>query len=240
MILSLSYPTFIQHTTLFLGFITTMIGYANRNKFWELKLLYLYPFASFIQIAVCILLPLTNISDELYSNSPYISMNLFLLVEFLLIYHFYSRIFKSGTVKKILLATTIVYSITAFFYWLHGDNLLNEPANFHFTTQAFIILFPGLLYIVRLIKRPLNYKLTIFPAFWVVSGIMFYFSCTLPLFIIEDLTTDEPKNESLSNPELYSINEISYCVLFFTIIKAYLCPKVETYHIESRFDTFNR
>jgi hypothetical protein len=61
--------------------------------------------------------------------------------------------------------------------------------------------------------------------FWISLAVIFYFSCTIPLFLLNDFVYNKKGIKDLT---IYSINNISYSIMFLLIAKAYLCPAKNT------------
>ena len=198
--------------------VTITIGYKSRYKFPELKFLYLYPLASFIQLIIAFCLDATG--SDIRSIFERISTNIFLLIEFVLIFNFFWKILKLRLTKNIMTVIAGFYFITLSIFWGLLKGILTFPTNF-FLIQAFCIIILGYSYFYELFKTPLASNLLNEPPFWVVIGLVSYFECTLPLFFMKDFIID--KMGIIRELDLYAINFFCYGIMFMLITKAYLC-----------------
>jgi len=199
------------------------VGYLNRRKFEALKLFFNYPLASLVQVAIAVFLPFF-IKGKTYGIINGAAANIFMLIEFIMIYSFFKQVFQSKKSQFILRIITAIYLLDILIEWLVLQHFYNFPANL-FTLQAICILVPGFYYVFDIFKdhtRPNPIKDY---SFWVSLSIIFYFSCTLPLFLLKDFAYN--KKGVITEASLYSINFICYGVMFLLITKAYLCPKKE-------------
>lgn len=216
-----NFPTYYctEYLMLFTCLFCFVIGIAKKNKFSELRRLHFYPLSSCIQIASHNIIYKLNFDIPFEDKINLVLIHFFTVVEIIVIYNFYSQIFKSKKIRKImwfLPAGLLTLIIT---YWLLPSKLF-IPAFDIFFGEAVCILIPEFYYFIELFKYPLVDHLKNEPVFWVITGIIFYFSTTLPLFSFKDLIQGIG---SMNEPEVYSINFICYSILFLMITKAYLC-----------------
>ena len=150
------------------------------------------------------------------------SGNIFLLLEFIIIYNYFLQILKNKKIKKTLYAISILYIFGIAFMWIYKKSF-NKEADIFFIFQAICILYPALFYFFEFLRTPSKIELTREPSFWLTTGILLYFGCTLPLFLLKDII-DFSKDFERS---IFSINFLCYGLLYLFIIKAYLCKKTE-------------
>lgn len=205
--------------------IAVCIGLFNKNKFPALKIFYLYPLASLLQIIIAVFFPLFDISVKEYNHTTNIAANIFMTIEFLLIYNFFRKVLQSKTIQLIMNVMTAAYLLIILVNWIIFKYFFYFPG-YIFTLQAIFLLIPGLYYFFELFKYPVFPDLLKEFSFWVSLGIVFYFSCTLPIFLLKDWAYR--KTGVINETSVYSINFICYGFLFLFIAKAYLCPKRDT------------
>ncbi len=222
---SKSYANIALLFTFLCSILAMITGYKYHNKFTELKFFYLYPLSSFLQITLCTLGILLKANTKVIDELTAVSTNIFLLIEFLLIYNFFRQVLKSKIAKQILQIVTLLYIVTLFLYWTWGNSFFIFPVHM-FILEAFCVLTPGFFYFSELIKYPTTNSMLREPSFWISTGIIFYYACTLPIFLSKDFMYDE--NGIINEKNLYTINFICYGILFLLITKAYLCPKRDT------------
>lgn len=149
-----------------------------------------------------------------------VALNVYTLLEFTLIYLF---ILQSISRRKILFVIKILYTsyllvVVGFWAISPGRLALNFPHLF--ALEGMIITIFCLLYFYEFIKSNSFEDIQKNSHFISISGILFYFSTTVPYYFSAfSLLQISP---SFSNT--YScINYCLYTILFLTFIKAYLC-----------------
>ena len=196
--------------------ILIVYGIVNYKKLAGLRLFIIYALASLIQL----LLVITTISlgkfDE-YQNTLLIqSINYFVLLDFILLYFFLYKLLTSKKVRmgmKISFFTFILFILYSFFL---KDEIFKHP-NIISLIEAFLIIIPVLFYINQcLINLPFK-RLSDNPEFWVIVGVLFLFSTITPLFLVN---TFFPQ---MLYGSIYTLNYVSYTLLFICILYAFIC-----------------
>jgi hypothetical protein len=198
-----------------------IVGIQNKMKITEMRFMVYYSAASFIE---------TFSSPIIIYESPRLkaigvqnmSGNIFLLLEFVIIYNYFLQILENKRIKKTLLVIAIIYILGLVFMWIFKNSFNKEPDIF-FVFQAICILYPALFYFFELLKTPSKVELKHESKFWLTTGILLYFGCTLPLFLLKDIIEFSINFER----RIFSINFLCYGLLYLFIIKAYLCKKIE-------------
>jgi hypothetical protein len=205
--------------------VATVTGYNHKNKFSELKLFYLYPFATFIQFFLIAAFTYLDAGQKILDYISIDGAKFFILIEFSMIYYFFWQVLISIFIKRLLLAITFLYIISTFYSSFTENYFFALPISLY-NIQAICILIPSLVHLFELFKILPTRNLFDNPSFWITIGIVFYFYCTLPLFLMLDFAFN--KNAYFTNLNIYSINFICYGILYLLTIKAYLCPKRDT------------
>jgi len=205
--------------------LAAIVGYLNRKKHTDLRSLYFYPLASFIQSISYYVIIAFSITSRIRNDVMYITCNLFLIIELYLIYHFFLKALASRPAKKLLYSIEVIYIVLICLYWAIYSTFLSIPTTLYII-QAFCILIPALLYFLELFKWPQAGSLLKIPSFWIATGVIVYFAGTLPLFVMRDFIFG--RNRFIKEPTIYLINFIAYSIMFLFIAKAYLCPKRDT------------
>jgi len=201
--------------------IAVCIGYLNRSRFAALKFFYIYPLASLMQIAIAVFLPFF-IRVKTYNHVNIAAANIFLVIELILIFDYFKKILQSKNIQFIIHIITAIYFLVIFIEWFVLGNFNKFPVHL-FTLQAICILVPGFYYLFDIFKGHTIPNLLKEFSFWVSIGTVFYFSCTIPLFLLKDFAYKA--NGGIIETNVYSINFICYGVMFLFIAKAYVCPK---------------
>jgi len=204
--------------------VAGIIGYINRRKHSYLKGIYLYPLASLVHTILFYISAHFHVIWKIKRVMLYLSEDIFLFIEFFIIYYFFLKTLKIQSVRKLLFLIEVVYILIVFCFWLTFKSFFKLALSLY-TLQAFFILVPVTTYYFELIKWPPHDKLSQIPSFWVATGITVYFACTTPLFLLKDFVFS---GEYLKEQNLYLINFIAYGVMFLFIAKAYSCPKKGT------------
>ena len=103
---------------------------------------------------------------------------------------------------------------------------------FHFSEEVLYVTFSAL-YTISLIIVSLFYFYELFhknelvqvknlPPFWAIVAILFYASCSFPIFLFQIFLFKKMPEYYNS---IFSINYFLYCLLYLLFIKAYLCKK---------------
>ena len=206
----------------FSAFSSLVIGYKHRKKYYPLKNFYLYPLSSLLQFATFYITTSFNLDITHETNIISASIYIFLLSEFILVYQFFLRLFVLPSLKKSFFFLRIGFGIIFILYWPLVNNNFLSPTEFY-ALEAIYILIPAFIYLNHFLKNPIIPDLTNEPSFWITIGLIFYFSCTLPIFLLKDFVFSV--DGFIYESELFSINYICYGCLFLLITKAYLCKK---------------
>ena len=207
------------------SFVAAITGYFHRNRFYALRKFYFYPLLSLAQITVFYFIEIFKVRLQTKNNVIVFTANLFLLAEFFLIYSFFLNTLKTKAIKILLHAIQVIYSLAVAFIWLISSSIFKFSGEL-LIIQSFCILIPVLIYFYELFKWPTVNNLLTLPSFWISTGIVVYFACTLPLFLMKDFVFN--KSGYLKEVDLYLINFVAYGIMFLLFIKAYLCPKRDT------------
>jgi len=209
------------------------VSYRHRNKFVELKYFHLYPIASLSQgIFACVTVAfLDGNSAWEYSR---ISIIVFVFLEAMLLYNFFSNVIKVNSLKfilKVLFVGFLLYSIGVF---VLTNSFLNS--GMIITGETCVVILSVCLYFIQLFRIPTSHDIIEEPAFWINIGILFVFSCTLPAMTLSFFG----QALILSDSYFFIINFVGYSVLFLFIIRGYLCRKEEVISVRRKFGFFSR
>jgi hypothetical protein len=194
---------------------TTIISYANRKKFPELKYFHFYPLAALLQ-TVFSLASIALVDNYKYKvMQP--SVSVFIAIEFLLIYLFAFKTVLAKRERKFLKFPFFSFLIYLILMWSFG-NTFHQYYKVYFI-QSVILLLPPIVYFYQIFRLPAFGSQISQPAFWIHIGILFFFSSTIPLFILETYS----RHFIVHNQYLFSISYVAYGIFFLLICKAYLC-----------------
>ena len=196
------------------AFVAFLIGFKHRKKFLELRFLFFYATASILQIFSLYYAILFHPKSTIKLER--ITVNLFILIEFAILFHFFNSVILFLPLKKILRAIFMGFFIYVTLLWSLTNSFYDFPARLYLPESLCILTF-CFLYLLQLFILPPRLHITSNPAFWVTVGCLFYFSCTIPLFFLDALIPLPLYHQ------FYSINYLAYALLFVFIAKSFFC-----------------
>ncbi len=197
-----------------------LVSYQRKSKFKELKYFHLYPIASLTQV-IFSLVVVGCLDGNMESKYMYVSVEVFLFLEVLLIYNFFSNVIRLNSHKLILKVFFIAFLIYSIGVLVFTGTIFNSGKII--TAETCVVILSVCLYFIELFKLPPTLHIIEQPAFWINIGILFLFSCTLPSVVLMFLVD----TYILSDSYFYFINFLGYSVLFLLMIRGYLCKEKE-------------
>jgi len=199
-----------------------IIGLAQHKKHKELSHLYIYALASFIQNTIGeILIKRKIFAFYFTAKFGILAMHVFLLIEFACIYYFFFKTeIISGTARKMLFLLLICF-LCFYIREILAPNFFRQVGDFYFLDSCFILI-PCFVYLIQLFAKPPTLNLLNEPSFWFNSGILIFFTLTLPVFFMINYFRSDSMLAAID-----MINFIGYSIIFLFLIRAYLCkPKI--------------
>lgn len=148
------------------------------------------------------------------------------IVEVLVYYQFFIRLFNNSTIQYYLLQIRKIYLllvIVCLVGWLlKNDYLLNYITKLTEVIGLIFLLAPTLFYYRYLLNNTATYSVFDRPSFWIVTGIFFYALASIPLLLIARYITRETEMGRIIVTALYYT---PYIVHFILLTKAFLCRK---------------
>lgn len=145
--------------------------------------------------------------------------NFFTVFEFCFYLWIISFIINNKRMKKILKTVLLFYTLASTVNII----FIQKMKAFHTITYALgclLIVIFCFYYFFELFKLPKAVKLINNPAFWICSGLLFFYCCGFPLY---GLTNYLSRISSLFIPNFYSIIIILNCFLYTLFTIAFLC-----------------
>jgi hypothetical protein len=183
--------------------------------------LYLKLFPPFLLISIAVELAGMYYSDIGQANT--LQYNFFSVFEFCFYLFVLSQVISKGKVKRTVWVTMGLYALAA------TINILFIQGKYVFHTNTYavgclLIVAFCIYYFLELFRLPKSVKLQKNPAFWICSGLLFYFCCGFPLFgLINYLVT---VSELLKN-NFFTIVTILNIFLYSLFTIGFLC-RIET------------
>jgi hypothetical protein len=201
------------------AFVTLIISTVHRKKFCELKIMPIYPFSSLLQCGIFYMWVLYDKEENWWVGRT--SVSLFILIEFLIFLKYFNTIILIASLKRKIKIIAFIFMLYLVSMWLFTDSFYKNASNL-FLPESLCILCFCFMYFFQIFKLPPELYLLNSPSFWVTTGCLFYFSCTIPLFFSYQLLDIWSDYYTLS-----SINYLAYSILFLFISKAFLCNPVQ-------------
>jgi hypothetical protein len=151
-----------------------------------------------------------------------ISLNTFLVIEFVLFTNFILQVLLSRTRRIITRVLAGIFLLILLDAWaLPHDHMFFflKMISELFVLESLFLIIPCLFYFYELFKFPKLLPLKKDPNLWVVTGILFLSVASLPLFLVIVLLLKMNGNFEL----VYSLNYLLYILLFALLILASLC-----------------
>jgi len=151
--------------------------------------------------------------------------NFFTAFEFLFYFWVISLVINNINMKRIIRTTAILY----FFIAVINTLFIQKMKTFHTITYSLgcllVVLF-CIYYFLELFRIPQSVKLKNNPAFWICSGLLFFYCCGFPLYGLINYWSDISKLVVRNFGEIVTILNI-FLYTLFTI--AFLCIRTPKY-----------
>jgi hypothetical protein len=173
---------------------------------------------------------LTLIAEVYGSYLSYSSQNNLYLYNFFTIFEFcfyliiLLMIIENKKIRKIIIISCVFYPLISVLnvFFFQG------PESFHSITHALGCLLVSsfcIYYFLELFRQPKSIKLTRSPAFWICSGLLFFYCCSFPLFGLLNIWATVPIVIDHFTQIVAILNVFLYTL--FTI--AFLCIRTRKY-----------
>lgn len=176
---------------------------------------------------ICPLIALFSSINSIYSlffpayhmGFMYTVQSFFFVLDFIFWYAFFNRILnnQNETKKlKILLFATLILVVYLIFFSSAGRQNLHVLALTVTCKAIFCLLF-----FHNLIKNLIYKNITKEPAFWIVTGLFFYSSLSLPFYGLHSYI--KMHFSLIISSNIFSVSNMLIIVMHFSFIKAYTC-----------------
>ena len=156
--------------------------------------------------------------------------NFFTVFEFCFYLWVISLILSNYKTKKIIRAIIVIYAFSA----ITNILFIQKMKMFHTVTYSLgclLIVSFCIYYFLELFRLPKSVKLKNDPAFWICSGLLFYYCCGFPLFGLINFVNGLP---SLIIKNFQTIVTIMNIFLYSLFTIAFLCRiKIRKYTLSS-------
>jgi hypothetical protein len=205
-------PTPLYFYFIVISFLAGITVYFRKNMPLYLKILPAFLFLTIIVEFVGVWASNhTGTSTKLYNF--YIAFNfsfyLFLLRE----------IISNPKLKKANLITIIIYAVYAIinFFYIQGPDVWNSMS---YSLGCLLVVAFCIYFFLELFRKPKLTKLTSEPAFWIVSGLLFFYACSFPFLGLNNLVQHTPLGTRMTLNTILTVLNILLYILFSI---AFLC-----------------
>ncbi|MBB6003329.1 hypothetical protein HNP25_001985 [Arcicella rosea] len=173
----MTFPDILAYVSSLGVFFPLIIAIIRRENFTlELKLMFVY-------IIVSTLTEIIATFWARYLHSPnHFMLNIFSVVECLLLVLMYREVFINKLVKRITLITISVFTFFAIFNFTETSNFVKFNSLIN-SIACIIIIICVFIYFFQLLQTLTVQKLSVTPMFWISVACLLYFSGTLFLFL---------------------------------------------------------
>jgi len=203
-----------------LNLIFIIASVINFRKLTTLKILLPYAILSLLQSIIGVYLnsyvPYSLKVEKILEST----INIFMLMEFILFYAYIISIFKNRQkVRRVLIVVLIIYTIAIFWNWYFTDSFRQAPSSFTII-ESYLIIIACLFYYLDLFQNSIPIPMSDNPQFWTITGMLLLFAFLTPLTLqLDNVYTNFLP---IYNP-LYSLNFVGYSLLFIFLIISLRC-----------------
>ncbi len=218
--------TYYSELFLLICLLTTLfVSIKYRKVIPELKYLSAYLFAFIILFSstdldiLFRLQPHNVVSFALWSQDFAVSV-----IEFFVFSNYLSSIYSNRTTQskyRTISKTVSILFIILFAYSTYS-HIWNHywPLHLVYCLESIILIIGCITYFHQIYMHPPQHRLKSSSHFWIVTGLVFYLICTIPITIASPYLVEKQHTLYLN---LFSLIYIFYIILFSTIIRAFLC-----------------
>jgi hypothetical protein len=201
---------------LFIFFIQLSLLASLTIYFQDKKDIYLRLFPLFLLVTDIVEI-LGNYVASHHGNTTAI-YNPFEIFEFCFYFFMLMRIIQNKRAKKIVLGLSLLYLLFALYNVLFGQKEIFNSMSY--TAGALLTVAICIYYFFELFQYPQSVNLLRQPAFWICSGLLFFYSCTFPIFGLANFFGEAPR-VIINNVE--AIINIINVFLYSSFTIAFLC-----------------
>lgn len=145
--------------------------------------------------------------------------NLYLVFNFCFYLFVLREIISNRIFKRLELIANISYGALVLFNLFYYQKL-NTWNSMSFSLGCLLIVAFCIYYFLELFKNPKSTKLTKEPAFWIVSGLLFFYCCSFPFLGLNNVVANAPE---VVRRNLGNILTLLNCLLYLIFSIAFLC-----------------
>jgi hypothetical protein len=199
---------YIQFIFVIMSFLASLTSYVQPRAN-----IYLRSFSFFLFLTMVVEI----IAHYIKNNNPIYGF--FGIVEFVFYFTILRAILKSPTVKRIILWVIWAYPLISIanIFFIQGITIF--PTITH-SLGCLLIVIMTIYYFFELFQLPQAINLSRDPAFWICSGLLFFYCCSFPIFGMAKLLASAPL---FNRQTLGVILDLLNILLYSSFTIAFLC-----------------
>jgi hypothetical protein len=186
----------------------------------ELNPIRFYLLESIISMVSMIFIPHTAFGLRIH----HMEFNIFSFLDLSILYYYFRNLTQGRSLRRFLLGSFLTVAGICIYFWISPRFGISTFMPTLYGIQNLFITLPCLLYIYELFKSEEEVDLKTNPHFYIACGFLFFYATTFPFYMTYKTLYD-------ITPEilhgLNSVQSFLSIILFFTILKAFLCPYPE-------------
>ena len=171
--------------TIFISFLAGLTVYFQKNN-----QLYLRLFPLFLLLTVIV--ESTAIYMYVQKRPPITLYNFFSSFEFLFYMYILREIIQNKKVKKVIFHVTWIYLVLVILNFLFIQKIAFFKS-ITYATGCLLIVTICIYYFFELFQLAHSVNLVRQPAFWICSGLLFYYCCSFPIFGLTNFVQKTPR-----------------------------------------------
>lgn len=161
---------------------------------------------------------LAEVSAMVTSSSKTIGYGIFTAFELLYFVYFLSQLIESRKIIKLNWCLSAIFLALFLAYEFHK---IYFGGGWLLVFESAILISLCLAYFTELYLKPTDLNLWNEPAFWMVTGILFYFACLIPILFFTGYFVS--KGDVYMAFNIYSVNNYAQIVSYLLFFKAMTC-----------------
>ena len=148
-----------------------------------------------------------------------IYFNFYSIIFFIYYLYIIHEILRSGRVKRVLLVCMVVYPILALIniFFIQGPHVFHTMT---YSIGALLTIIFCVYFFYELFRIPHSINLKSHPGFWIVTGLLFFSTCTLPFIGLANYIYQFPTVQLINFHFILSFLNV---LLYLLITIAFLC-----------------
>ncbi|MCG7752531.1 hypothetical protein [Flavihumibacter cheonanensis] len=157
----------------------------------------------------------------------------FTIIEFLLLFIYLFLFLKESRIKKFLLITAVIFFVIAAYNFFENNfKSFKSVDTILIAVSSIILIIESIVYLFESIQNPDIDFIYSKPSFWVVVGIMIYFSGTFFLFLqYENLSDSDKKSFWIINMICFILKNIFFSISFILKPENQQISNVDDYYL---------